>query len=79
VLHFSESSTPNSFKTFSGKEKKMQNVNVLNTDVECDEEMATDHSNKFPQMVGARLNNGEFFGNSSSAEVPSRRRQSEEG
>jgi len=57
----------------------MQNVNVLNTDVECDEEMATDHSNKFPQMVGARLNNGEFFGNSSSAEVPSRRRQSEEG
>ena len=36
---------------FVGKEKKTANVNVLNTDVECDEETTTDHSIKFSPVA----------------------------
>ncbi|XP_078490130.1 uncharacterized protein LOC100177462 [Ciona intestinalis] len=48
--------------SFFGKEKKTANVNVLSSEVECDEEATTDHSNKFPQTVCSRLNNGQLMG-----------------
>ncbi|XP_076801605.1 uncharacterized protein LOC143446042 [Clavelina lepadiformis] len=40
-----------------GKEKKTANVNVLSSEVECDEEITTDHSNKFPQVARININN----------------------
>nr|CAB3261827.1 uncharacterized protein LOC100177462 [Phallusia mammillata] len=55
-----------SLTSFIGKEKKTLNVNVLNADVECDEEITTDHSNKYPQPIGSRLNNGQLLQLSSS-------------
>uniref|UniRef100_H2ZJG6 ubiquitinyl hydrolase 1 n=1 Tax=Ciona savignyi TaxID=51511 RepID=H2ZJG6_CIOSA len=48
--------------SFFGKEKKTANVNVLSSEVECDEETTTDHSTKYPQHICSRLNNGQFLG-----------------